>query len=266
MPLSHAVLLAWAAMACMMAVAYLTARRLENYGLVDVAWAAGLGILAAGYGAAGAGLPGRRLVVALMGGLWAGRLAWYLYTNRVRGKPEDGRYAELRRRWGDGARWKLFLFFQVQATWDVLFSLPFAAAAWNRAPLGVLDAVGVVVWLVAVLGETTADRQLAAFRADDANRGRTCAVGLWRYSRHPNYFFEWTHWFAYPCLAWSSPFLWLAVAGPFVMALFLFKITGIPHTEQQALRTRGDDYRRYQRRTSMFVPWFPKEDDHAPVA
>ena len=82
-------------------------------------------------------------------------------------------------------------------------------------------------------------------------------MGLWRYSRHPNYFFEWLHWFAYVCLAVGSPLGWLAWSGPLLMYMFLRWISGIPWTEAQALRTRGDDYRAYQRDTPMLFPWFP---------
>ena len=102
-------------------------------------------------------------------------------------------------------------------------------------------------------------RQLAAFRAQPSNRGRTCRSGLWRYSRHPNYFFEWLHWFAYVALAVGSPVSWLAWSGPVVMYLFLRYISGIPFTEANALRSRGDDYREYQRTTPMLFPWFPRK-------
>jgi steroid 5-alpha reductase family enzyme len=106
-----------------------------------------------------------------------------------------------------------------------------------------------------VLGETSADRQLSRFRANPANRGRTCREGLWRYSRHPNYFFEWTHWFSYLVIGHG---IWPTWIGPAAMLLFLFRLTGIPFTEQQAIKSRGDDYRAYQRETSVFFPWFPK--------
>jgi len=107
------------------------------------------------------------------------------------------------------------------------------------------------------VGESMADRQLAHFRAQPANRGKTCRDGFWRYSRHPNYFFEWLHWFAYVALAVGSPVGWLAWSGPLVMFLFLRFVSGVPYTETQALRSRGDEYRRYQRDTPMFFPWFP---------
>jgi steroid 5-alpha reductase family enzyme len=123
---------------------------------------------------------------------------------------------------------------------------------------GLPVALGLAVWLAALTGEGVADRQLNRFRDDPAHRGQTCRDGLWRYSRHPNYFFEWCHWFGYVALAWGSPLAWLSWLGPMLMYVFLRWISGIPFTEQQALRTRGDDYREYQRRTSAFFPWFPK--------
>ena len=142
-----------------------------------------------------------------------------------------------------------------------LFALPFLAVAAN--PVEGWSAwllAGIATWLGSVGGEAMADRQLARFRADPGNRGKTCRAGLWRYSRHPNYFFEWLHWFAYVLLAVGSPIAWLAWSGPVVMYVFLRWISGIPWTEQQALRSRGEDYARYQRSTPMLIPWFPKED------
>ncbi|KAG1359915.1 hypothetical protein G6F61_014465 [Rhizopus arrhizus] len=146
-----------------------------------------------------------------------------------------------------------------QALLIILFAPPFVAVAANPRPgltIWIVAAAG--VWLLSVGGEALADRQLARFRANPANKGRTCRDGLWRYSRHPNYFFEWLHWFTYVLLAVGSPLWWMAWLGPLLMYVFLRWISGIPFTEQQALRTRGDDYREYQRRTSAFFPWFPK--------
>ncbi|WP_133500721.1 DUF1295 domain-containing protein [Cognatilysobacter terrigena] len=248
----------WVLAAVAQTLAWGWQQRHRNAGLVDVIWSAGVGASAVVLAALGDGAVLPRVLVAVLGGAWGMRLAWHL-ARRVRGEREDGRYAALRERWGDGgARW--FGLFQAQALLVVLFALPFAAVARNPvAQPTMFTAAAVAVWLLAVVGESVADAQLARFRADPANRGRTMRSGLWRYSRHPNYFFEWLHWFAYVLLAQGSPIAWLAWSGPVVMYVFLRWLSGIPHTERQALRTRGDDYRAYQRSTPMLFPWFPKE-------
>ncbi len=260
MSVAEMILYGWAGMAVMMGILYAVARIHRNAGIVDAGWAAGLAVLALFYALAAEGLFLRRILLAAVAGFWGLRLGSYLFFNRFVGKPEDGRYQELRRRWGGRAERNLFLFFQFQASWDVLFSLPFLAVAFNAKPhLGLWDLVGALVWAAAVLGETAADRQLARFRAQPENRGKTCNQGLWHYSRHPNYFFEWIHWFAYIFLAVGSPYWWLTLLGPVLMGVFLLKITGIPYTEQQSLKSRGESYREYQRTTRAFIPWFPKK-------
>ena len=115
------------------------------------------------------------------------------------------------------------------------------------------------LWFVAVAGEALADAQLAAFKRNPANRGGVCAVGLWRYSRHPNYFFECLIWVSYALFAFGSPGGWLALIGPAAILYLLLRVTGIPLTEEQSLRSRGEAYRRYQETTSAFLPWFPKK-------
>ena len=248
--------LLWLLAVAMMSLGWLWQRRRANAGIVDVLWASGVGGSAVLFALLGSGAPATRVLMALLGGLWGVRLAGHLWS-RVRGEPEDGRYRHLREHW-QGNQFYFYLFFQFQALLVVLFALPFLAVARNpEAPPGWMLA-GAVIWLASVLGEAIADRQLARFRADPANRGRTCRSGLWRYSRHPNYFFEWIHWFAYVCLAQGSPLGWLAWSGPLVMYVFLRWISGIPYTESHALRSRGDDYRDYQRSTPMLFPWFPK--------
>ena len=249
----------WLGTGLLMLVLWMIQRARGDASLVDAGWAAGLGAMAVACAALGPGDASRRLLLGTLAGLWGGRLAVYLLLNRVVGKPEDGRYRKLRESWGPRAQPYFFAFFQVQAMLDVLFALPFAAVAFNAVPgPTALDLAGAAVILVSIAGESLADAQLAAFRRDPANRGRTCRRGLWRYSRHPNYFFEWMHWFAYPLMAVGSPYWALSLAGPLLMSFFLFKVTGIPATEAQALASRGDDYRDYQRTTSAFFPWFPK--------
>lgn len=246
----------WALAATMMTLGWRWQRRRSNCGIVDVLWSSGLGGAAILLAALGHGALWPRLLLGLLGGMWGLRLARHLWV-RVRGKPEDGRYAQLRERWHGDQR-KLFALFQFQAGLVVLFSLPFLGVAANNATSPQWLALAAAIWLVSVLGETTADRQLARFRNDPANKGKTCRDGLWRYSRHPNYFFEWLHWFTYVVLAIGSPLRGLTWIGPVLMFVFLRYLSGIPFTEAQALRTRGADYCAYQQETSMLFPWFPK--------
>lgn len=244
----------WAALAALMAVLWLRQLRTANATSVDAAWSAGMGILAVTFALLADGDSQRRLLVGTLAALWAARLAWHLISDRVLGRPEDGRYRAMREQWGHRAPLYFFMFYQGQAVVATLFSVPILAAMQGGA-LDAWAAAGALVWLIAVLGETTADRQLSRFRAKPENRGRTCREGWWRTSRHPNYFFEWTHWFSYVLIGHAA---WPTWIGPAVMLLFLFRLTGIPFTEQQAIKSRGDDYRAYQRETSVFFPWFPK--------
>lgn len=237
-------------------------RRHQNIGVVDVLWAKGVGASALLLALLGDGAAMPRIALAVLGGLWGSRLALHLW-HRVRSEPEDGRYQHLRRHW-NGHQGKIFGFFQFQALLIVLFALPFVAVSVNPQPQGwgwLIAAVA--MWLLSVSGESIADRQLARFRANPANKGKSCRDGLWRYSRHPNYFFEWLHWFTYVLLAVQSPLWWLAWSGPLVMYVFLRWVSGIPFTEAQALRSRGEDYREYQRTTPMLFPWFPSRSSHA---
>jgi len=253
-----AIAAAWLVAAAFMVWLWSYAEKSRDAGVVDVAWAALAGLFAVWFAANGGGSPGRRILLGAMGLLWGIRLAVFLYR-RVRSMPEDGRYSRLRASWASHASRNFFIFFQAQASWSVLFPLPVLVAAGAVAPLGPMDAIGFLIWLIAVTGESVADRQLSAFRQNPRNRNGVCRGGLWRYSRHPNYFFEWLHWWGYVLIGWSAPYGWLTLLGPVVMLVFLFKITGIPPTEENALASRGEAYREYQRTTSVFFPLPPRK-------
>jgi len=232
---------------------------LRNAAIVDAGWAGGVALLAMIYAAIGDGYPVRARWMAAMAALWGLRLAIYLLFTRVIGHPEEGRYVQLRREWGGHLPLKFLLFFQFQALLSVALSAPFLLAALNPQPkLSAVEYTGAALWLVAWIGESAADSQLQQFKSNPANSGGICRVGLWQYSRHPNYFFEWLIWVAFALFTLGSPYGYLALAAPMLMLFFLFRVTGIPATEAQALRSRGEKYREYQRTTSAFVPWFPR--------
>jgi steroid 5-alpha reductase family enzyme len=249
----------WLFAVALLLVLWVVQRIKEDAGVVDLGWTIGVGVLAIYDAVRADGYGPRRALVALLAGTWSFRLAAYILLDRVMKPHEDGRYRELREHWGERAHFNFFWFFESQSLLIVVFSLPMLVIAFDPTPgLGLREMVGVAFWLVSVGGESLADRQLARFRADPSTKGQVCQIGLWRYSRHPNYFFEWIHWWAYVAIGWGAPYGWVTLVGPALMLLFLFKLTGIPATEKHSLRSRGDAYRRYQQSTSAFVPWFPK--------
>ncbi len=240
---------------------YWLARRIDNYGIVDIAWSYAFAALALYYALLAPGWPARKALIASMAVLWSLRLGTHLYRRVMGHHPvEDGRYVQLRKDWAGVFASKMFGFFQLQAGSVVLLGVAFFIVSLNPSPwFHPLEIAGAMLWLLALAGESLADRQLAAFKHDPANRGKVCDAGLWRYSRHPNYFFEWLIWVAYFVVALASPFGWVAIIGPASILYLLLRVTGIPLTEEQSLRSRGDAYRRYQQTTSAFVPWFPKK-------
>lgn len=254
---STAVLSAWIGASVLMTAGWLLQRRTRNAGIVDVIWTLEVGALATFFCIVGPGWAPRRAVLGAAMALWSLRLGLYLLRDRVVGQAEDGRYATLRREWGANAPTRFFWFFQAQALAALFFAAPpFIASLNGHTAFHPLELTAIGVWFVGFLGESLADRQLARFKAVPSNRGRTCQVGLWNLSRHPNYFFEWIMWLAYAGYALASPWGAVTLLCPAVMLYLLFKVTGIPATEAQAIRTRGAEYVRYQQTTSVFVPWF----------
>lgn len=254
------ILFCWLGVAVVMALLWGLQRLQGDSGIVDVAWGLGVGLISVVFAVFSEGDLTRRTIVGVLAMAWAARLSGYILT-RLFQLPEDGRYVTLKQNWGDKAQANLFWFFQVQALWAVLFALPMLMACRNPLPFPtVWDYLGLAVWALAVGGESLADRQLAQFRNNPENKGEVCRDGLWRYSRHPNYFFEWIHWWGYVCLSVGAAYWWTTILAPLAMLYFLFKVTGIPPTEAQCLKSRGEKYREYQRTTSPFFPWFPKRE------
>jgi cyclopropane-fatty-acyl-phospholipid synthase len=235
-------------------VVWLWQLRTENAGMVDPVWAASLGAAALFIAACGTGAVLNRLCVAAGGAVWGTRLAWHLWR-RNHGKPEDRRYRAFRERWGKDAARNMFGFFQLQAFISMLLAIAFLIPAYasDAASPGNVAAF-IAIWMIAVAGEAVSDRQLKRFAADPAHRGQVCREGWWRYSRHPNYFFECVHWLAYTALSIALPWGWATVAPPALMAWLLLKVSGIPILEAHLADTR-DGYRDYMRTTSALIPW-----------
>lgn len=264
--------LAWGALivALWMFVLWLLHFPLRNAAIVDFGWAIGTGGLGVAYAFAAIlnhGALTRWMLLGLMCGVWGLRLGLYLLSTRVIGASEEGRYQQLRRDWaGTNIPLRFLMFFELQAITCVLLSLPFLLISHNDSPqLAPLEWVAITIWSVGILGETLADWQLSRWVSQPANRGKTLRRGLWRYSRHPNYFFEWLVWVGFGMMSLSAPFGYWGLLSPALILFFILRVTGIPATEAQAVRSRGDDYRDYQQTTSSFVPWPPKRSANREV-
>lgn len=266
-------------MAALMSLVWVLHLPRKNAGLVDVAWAFGLGLLALFYFsvsrwslfAAGVpfstlffvnGSPEHGTLFVAMALIWSARLTLHLFQRNVlSGAAEDPRYADLRVKWKEGLLFKFYLFFNAQGAMNVFLSLGFLLVMVGPSKgLGFFEWTGFVVWFVALVGEALADWQLKRFKLEPTNKGKVCDTGLWRYSRHPNYFFEWLVWVGYFIFTLGSPWGILSLGAPLLMLFLLLRVTGIPATEVQSLLRKGDVYREYQRRTSPFIPWFPKKE------
>jgi steroid 5-alpha reductase family enzyme len=242
--------------------AWAVAIRSGQSGWVDAIWSfavGGAGVAASLYPVGELPQPTlRQFVVAGLATLWSLRLGLHIVA-RTRKGGDDPRYAALREEWDDQFRSRLFWFLQIQAACALLLVIAIAVAAHNPAPaLRFSDWLGVLILAVAISGEAVADRQLTRFRADPANKGRVCNIGLWAFSRHPNYFFEWLGWLAYAVIAidlsGAYPWGWIALCGPAFMYWLLVHVSGIPPLEAHMLRSRGDSFRAYQARVNAFWP------------
>lgn len=249
---------AWALVAGLFFALWLVELCTDDASFVDAGWAASLGGLAAFYALRAPGLPERRFLMGAFVAAWALRLTAHIVL-RHRGSGEDGRYRAIREARKEHAHRFFFFFYQAQGLLAVLLSFPFLLISFDTRPqIHALEIAGYGLAAAALLLESVADRQLTRHRRDPALKGKTCRTGLWRYSRHPNYFFEWLVWVGFAIAAIGAPRGWLALAAPLLMLYLILRVTGIPPTEERAIRSRGNDYRRYQETTSAFVPWIPE--------
>ena len=255
------IVLAWGLCAVIQAALWAVAQRTKNAGIVDVGWALSFTAVIGLFGVQQIAGKAAWFPLALVVVAWSVRLGSYLIARGAATGPEEGRYIELRRRWAIHAPKRFFVFFQAQAAMVALlataFVVPFLLDPWDS---GWLRAIGATISALGVVGESAADAQLAAFKKNPANRGKVCDVGLWSYSRHPNYFFEWCVWLGFAIYGLAFPMPWglVALLGQGIIFGSIFGVTGIPPTEAQAIRSKGDAYRSYQARVSRFIPMPPK--------
>lgn len=254
------VLVCLAACCAIMVAVWIWANRIKNAGVVDIYWSYNFPVIAIILFFLGDGLYSRRILACGMIAIAGFRLGTHLLVRVVSHlNEEEGRYKQLRQEWAPHPDRKFFWFFQMQALSNVLLAIPFFIVVINPAPaLSVFEYCGLALWIIGFAGESIADWQLKQFKHNPANKGEVCDKGLWHYSRHPNYFFEWLMWVAYFVFALASPYGYLAIISPLIILYLLLKVTGIPATEQQSLRSKGDKFRAYQKTTSVFVPWFKK--------
>jgi steroid 5-alpha reductase family enzyme len=251
-----------AALSVLMAGAWVIQQRTGNSGWVDTIWTFSLGLVGAGsalWPAGDAAPNARQWLVAALVAVWSLRLGVHIAI-RTAGITDDPRYAAFAREWGVDSPRRMFVFLQNQGLGSI--PLVFAIFVAAHAPgdgLRWQDYLGALILLAGIAGEAVADAQLKAFRGDPANKGKVCDVGLWRWSRHPNYFFEWFGWLAYPVIGLSLAYPWgfATLLAPVFMYWILVHVTGIPPLEAQMLRSRGARYADYQARTSPFFPLPP---------
>ena len=238
---------------------WLASLRLRNASIVDIVWGPGFAAVALGTALHSDAATARRWLVAGLALAWGLRLGAYLYW-RSRGKPEDFRYQAMRRFWGARFPWvSLVTVFALQGALMFAISLPLqvAASAGEPARLGVLDGIGVALWLVGMFFECVGDFQLARFRADPANAGRVLDSGLWRYTRHPNYFGDFLVWWGFFAIAAATPGGLYTVVSPILMTILLRRVSGVTLLER-GLARRKPEYAAYVARTPAFLPRHPR--------
>ncbi len=245
-------------MACMILL-WLLSLKLKNSSIVDIFWGTGFVIVAWLYFALSPdGLPVRKILVALLVTLWGLRLSLHILMRNA-GKPEDFRYQKWRA--DNGKKWWWVSFFQVFLLQGILLwviSAPLLAAQFSSRStrLTALDFVGAALWAVGFFFEAAGDLQLTRFKKNPANKGKVLNTGVWRYSRHPNYFGDSAQWWGYYLIALAAGGWW-TIFSPIMMTILLLRVSGVALLEK-TLETRPG-YKEYVESTSAFIPWFPRQ-------
>ncbi len=235
---------------------YLVARALSRFDVADIAWGPGFIVTALTAAAMNRSLNPRAYLVMALVIIWGMRLSLHVYL-RNRGKPEDARYRAWRREWGKNANVRAFLqVFLLQGLLLLVISLPITSVMMaGSSAFTLLDAAGLFIWTTGILFEAIGDWQLLRFKKDPAQKGRIIETGLWRYSRHPNYFGEVTLWWGLPDCSLSGA-SWPVIIGPLTITFLILKVSGIPMLEKKY--EGNPEFEAYRRQTSAFFPLPPK--------
>ncbi len=245
--------------AAVMTGAWTVQRTTGASGWIDAFWTFGAGFVGAGLsfglGAVSGAPLWRAGLAAALAVVWSLRLGWHIVRRTLR-SGDDPRYRKLMQDWGEAAPWRLFVFLQIQAVAGAVLALAVGLAGAAVAPgLRLQDWLGAGLVVVAIIGEGTADAQIARFKANPANHGKVCDVGLWSLSRHPNYVFEVLVWAGFAIMAIGAEATgWLSLAAPALMYWTLRFASGVPPLEEHMLASRPDAFRAYQARTPVFFP------------
>jgi steroid 5-alpha reductase family enzyme len=241
-----------------MTLVFVIAVAKKNNAIVDTAWGLGFILLALFNLFYRPGITARQMLVTLLIVLWGLRLAHYLYC-RNKNRPEDFRYAKWRQEWGKS--WVLRSYLQVfilQGVIMLVIALPlFILHRDDGGQLGVLEVLGGLVWLIGYLFQSIGDVQMLFFKKDAANKGKIITHGLWKYTRHPNYFGEALMWWGIFLIVAKIPYGWMGIISPLVISILLLGVSGVPLLEKKYEDNR--DFQEYAKRTSIFLPWFPKK-------
>jgi steroid 5-alpha reductase family enzyme len=250
----HVLALSAGAVAIFMVLVWAVSVRLRDVSIIDPAWGPAFVIVAGVAAVAGDGDPARRWLLFAMTAVWGLRLAVHLTRRKLGDREEDRRYAAMREREGNRfPLWSLVWIFGVQGLLVVIVSLPVQAAADRPGALTAATIPGVVLFLVGLLFEGVGDEQLRRFKADSGNRGKVMDHGLWRYTRHPNYFGDFCVWWGLWLVALPTGGVWWTFIGPAIMTLFLVRISGAALLERD-IGKRRPEYAEYIKRTSGFFP------------
>jgi steroid 5-alpha reductase family enzyme len=230
----------------------------KNPGVVDLGWAIGLSLMGLTHNLAVGDLTGSKILTSVLVVFWGLRLGGYLFWTRLRLGKKDARYESLQQKKKMPAPVFFLIHYLIQACFQAVVGYVFIFTAQTTGYDSVYTITGLVVWCVGFGGSVAADAQLHNFRILPENRGKVCQVGLWYYSRHPNYFFEILLWSGFSIIGLPTHLGWLGLISPVVLLLTMRFITG-PISERQSLKSKPDSYRQYQETTAMMIPWLKKE-------